>query len=272
MPDRRTELQLPINRRHEAAEKRIESAHLEHPPDFMIIGTQRGGTTSLHHYLDEHPDVTMAFKKEVHFFDYFFFKGSDWYLSHFPLRGEVAQTGEASPSYLFHPDVPKRVHAMFPDVKLIALLRNPVDRAYSHHQMQNRRGIDPLSFEEAIAEEPERLRDCNPDIVRGNWRRYSYVSRGIYVEQLAQWLELFPREQFLFIKSEDFFHEPRRLFDQVLRFLELPSCPLPRFRAYNSHEYAPMQPETRRRLAGYYEPYNRRLFDLLGRDFGWNKD
>jgi hypothetical protein len=256
----------------EPEQERLDTAHLRQPPAFMIIGTQKGGTTSLHHYLNEHRGVTMAFKKEVHFFDYFFFKGTNWYLAQFPLRSESAQTGEASPSYLSHPDVPRRVHATFPDVKFIALLRNPVDRAYSHHQMQYRRGNDPLSFEDAIAQEPERLRGSNPDMVRGNWRRYSYVSRGIYVEQLARWLELFPREQFLFIKSEEFFREPGRLFDQVLRFLELPACPLPRFRSHNSQTYAPMRPETRSRLARYYEPYNRQLYDLLGRNFGWNED
>jgi len=256
----------------EPDQERLETAHLRQPPTFMIIGTQKGGTTSLHHYLDKHHDVTMAFKKEVHFFDSFYFKGTDWYLAHFPLRDEAAQTGEASPTYLFHPETPRRVHDAFPQVKLIALLRNPVDRAYSHHQMEFRRGNDPLLFEEAIAQEPERLRDSNPDLAGGNWRRFSYLSRGMYAEQLARWLELFPREQFLFIKSEEFFREPGRLFDQVLRFLELPSRSLPKYRSHNSHPYDPIRPETRARLARYYEPYNRQLYELLGRDFGWDEE
>jgi hypothetical protein len=252
-------------------QERLDTAHLRLPPSFMIIGTQKGGTTSLYRYLDKHHDVTMAFKKEVHFFDSFYLKGNDWYLAHFPLRGEAAQTGEASPTYLFHPEAPKRIHAAFPDVKFIALLRNPVDRAYSHHQMEYRRGKDSLSFEEAIAQEPERLRDSDPDIAGGNWRHYSYLSRGIYVEQLARWLEFFTREQFLLLKSEEFFREPGRLFDQVLRFLELPSCPLPRYRSHNSRGYPPMRPETRAHLARYYEPYNRQLYQLLGRDFRWDE-
>jgi hypothetical protein len=138
--------------------------------------------------------------------------------------------------------------------------------------MEYRRGNDPLSFEEAIAREPERLRASNPDVAGGNWRRYSYLSRGLYVEQMARWLALFPREQFLLIKSEEFFREPGRHFDEVLRFLGLPSCPLPHYRSHNSHGYAPIRPETRTRLAHYYEPYNRQLYDLLGRDFGWDND
>lgn len=258
--------------KREPDQGRLDTAHLRQPPTFVIIGTQKGGTTSLYRYLDKHDDVTMSTRKEVHFFDFFSFKGSNWYLAHFPLRGEAGQTGEASPSYLFHPEAPKRIHAAFPDIKIIALLRNPVDRAYSHYQMEYRRGNDPLSFEEAIAQEPERLRDSDPDSAGGNWRRYSYLSRGMYVEQLARWLELFPREQFLLIKSEEFFREPGRLFDQVLRFLELPSRPLPRYRSYKSHGYAPMRPETKARRAHYYEPYNRQLYDLLGWDFGWNEE
>ena len=256
----------------EPEQDRLDTAHLRQPPTFIIIGTQKGGTTSLQRYLDRHDDVIMAFKKEVHFFDFFSFKGPDWYLAHFPLRGEAAQTGEASPTYLFHPEAPRRVHEAFPQVKLIALLRNPIDRAYSHHQMEFRRGNDPLSFEEAIAQEPERLRGSNPDLAAGNWRRFSYLSRGIYVEQMARWLKHFPREQFLLIKSEEFFREPGRHFDQVLQFLGLPSRPLPRYRSHNAHAYVPMRPETRTRLARYYEPYNRQLYDLVGRDFGWDDE
>lgn len=256
----------------EPEQERLDTAHLRQAPAFMIIGTQKGGTTSLHRYLNKHDDVSMAFKKEVHFFDFFYFKGVDWYLAHFPLRGEVVQTGEASPSYLFHPKAAERVYDAFPQVKLIAMLRNPVDRAYSHHQMEFRRGKDPLSFEEAILQEPERLRGSDPDIGKGNWRRYSYVSRGMYVDQMARWLKVFPREQFLLIKSEDFFREPDRLFNQVLEFLCLPACPLPEYRSHNSHPYDEMRPETRARLAAFYEPYNRQLYDLLGRDFGWEDD
>ncbi len=256
----------------EPEQERLDTAHLRQPPAFMIIGTQKGGTTSLFRYLSKHPDVEMAFKKEVHFFDCFYFKGIDWYLSHFPLRSEAAQSGEASPTYLFHPEAPSRIHAAFPQAKFIALLRNPVERAYSHHQMEFRRGRDSLSFEEAIAKEPERLRDSNPDIAGGNWRRYSYVSRGMYIEQMARWLEVFPREQFLIIKSEEFFREPERFFGQVLEFLGLPSFPLPEYRSHNSHGYAEMRPETRVRLGAFYEPYNRQLYDLLDQDLGWESE
>jgi hypothetical protein len=256
----------------EPEQERIDTAYLRQPPSFLIIGTQKGGTTSLYHYLNKHPDICMALKKEVHFFDFRYDKGLDWYVAHYPLRGEVALTGEASPSYLFHPKAALRAHVAYPEAKLIALLRNPVDRAYSHYQMEFRRGNDPLSFEEAIAAEPERLRGSDSLVAGGNWRRYSYVSRGLYAEQLARWLEVYPREQVLVIKSEEFSHEPERIFDQVLKFLGLPSFPLPVYHSYNSSAYEKMRPETRALLAEYYGPYNRQLYELLGWDLGWDQE
>src|SRR5215213_2627672 len=108
----------------------IETAHLRQYPDFIIIGTQRGGTTSLYRYLTAHPDIGQAFRKEVHFFDRYYNKGIDWYLANFPLRGEFPIVGEASPYYVFHPDVPERILAAVSQAKFIVLLRNPVDRAY----------------------------------------------------------------------------------------------------------------------------------------------
>src|SRR5687768_13237463 len=107
---------------------RVETAHLRRLPDFLIIGAQRGGTTSLYRYLTEHPEIDPAVRKEIHFFSRHHEQGLDWYRAHFPRRDESSLVGEASPNYLVHPDVPARVAAALPRVKLIALLRNPVDR------------------------------------------------------------------------------------------------------------------------------------------------
>ena len=137
--------------------QRIEDADARQPPDFIIIGTQKGGTTLPHRCLSRHPDVGQSLMGEDHLFSWQYDQGSDWkrYLARFPC---VASVGVSSPSYLLHPRAPERVHGALPQVKLIALLRNPVDRADSHHQMNFRKGIEPLSFEDAIAAEPERLR------------------------------------------------------------------------------------------------------------------
>lgn len=255
----------------EPDQDRLDTARLRQPPAFLIIGAQKGGTTSLHHYLSRHDSVSMAMKKEVHFFDYFSFKGIDWYLAHFALLGEAALTGEASPSYLYHPEAPSRVHDALPHVKLIALLRNPIDRAYSHHQMNVRKGIEPLSFEDAIVQEPLRLDKGHPDFAGSNWRHYSYVSRGLYAEQLDRWLGVFPREQLLILKSEEFSHNPAKGYQRVLEFLELPDSTLPTYPARKSGGYPAMRSETRMRLGAHFKPYNRRLYDLIDWVFGWER-
>jgi hypothetical protein len=251
--------------------ERIETAHLRQPPDFIIIGTQRGGTTSLYRYLTEHPGVGAAFRKEVHFFDRHYDKGMDWYLAHFPKRGEFPVVGEASPFYMFHPEVPERARAAVPQAKLIALLRNPIDRAYSQYHMKARHELETLSFEEAIAQEADRLA-ANDDPVGAAWRHHSYLARGVYVDQLRRWFDLFPREQVLIIKSEEFYEDPGRVLRETLGFLGLPPELPTRFKAYHLAEYPDMDPAVRRRLADHFAPHNRRLYDLLGRDLGWEHE
>src|SRR5947209_7625266 len=190
-------------------------------PDFLIIGTQRGGTTSLYHYLQAHSCLKPTTTKEVHFFDKKYRKGLLWYRGHFPLVWEkvYAQrvqkrafvTGEASPAYLFHPHVHKRIAQVLPHVKLIVLLRNPVDRAYSQYYHSLELGLETRSFEEAIQDEVERTSQEREKILKDEhyqsytYRHHSYLTRGIYVDQLQAWMRFFSREQFLILKSEDLY-------------------------------------------------------------------
>lgn len=263
---------LPRKRREPGLD-RIATSHLRQPPDFVIIGAQKGGTTSLYNYLTQHPDVAEAYTKEVHYFDLHYEEGKDWYLAHFPLRDEGLVVGEASPSYLLHPDVPHRLHAAIPETKLIALLRNPIDRAYSHYRMVVRRGAEPLPFDEAIDRESERLRGVGVRGGRNDWRRYSYLTRGIYVDQLRRWLTLFPREQLLVLKSEQFFEEPEHVYGEALAFLGLQPWRLGAYETYNpGGRDSEVPPETRARLVEHFAPYNRQLYDLLGRDLRWEHD
>jgi len=256
--------------RADVAASRLATARLRQPPDFVVIGAQRGGTTSLYRYLTGHPEVGGALRKEVHFFDQNYEKGVDWYLAHFPLRGEARLVGEASPFYLVHPEVPGRMRATVPGVKLIALLRNPVERAYSQYQLNVRRGLEPFSFAEAIAQEEARLAGATArrDLAA---RRSSYLLRGRYVEHVRRWLDVFPSEQFLIFKSEELFEEPGRILGQALAYLGVESTGWepPRFRAFHRAGYPELEAATRARLAAYFAPYNRRLAELLGRDFGW---
>ena len=231
-------------------------------PDFVIIGTQKGGTSFLYHLLTHHPLVEPAARKELHFFDGPgpFDKGAEWYRRCFPRPkmsdGRRSITGEATPSYLFDPPVAKRMAKMVPQARLIALLRNPIDRAYSHYQMQVKRGTEPRAFEEAIEQQ-----------------RSSYVSRGLYVDQLLRWFEFFSKEQLLVLKSEDFFERPVETLKAVLDFLELPdwqpeASELQQRRHTGAYQKK-MDPSTRRRLEAYFEPHNQRLYEYLGIDFGW---
>jgi len=166
--------------------------------DFLIIGAQRCGTTSLYSYMVLHPQISSAKNKEVHYFDIFFYKGLDWYLSQFPSLSSNNKnliTGESSPYYIFHPLAAKRIFKIIPKVKLIVLLRNPVERAYSHYHHIVKLGHESLTIEEAIKSEKERLDGETEKILSGefsfNHQHYSYLARGIYVDQLIQYFELF---------------------------------------------------------------------------------
>jgi len=261
-------------------------------PDFIIIGAQRGGTTSLYAYLSQHPQIAPAATKEVHFFDSNFQKGIGWYRTQFPslIEKSIAKnigkqnfiTGEASPYYLFHPHVPERVAKVVPAVKLIVLLRNPVDRAYSHYFHEVELGHEKLSFAEALAQEEARTHEECARVVADQYYRsynhqhYTYLSRGIYANQLQRWLTLFPREQLLVIKSEDFYADPDGIFQQTLTFLGVRTMghrPLQWYQQYNHSTYkqAKMEPQIRKRLIAYFEPHNDRLYKLLDQDFGWNR-
>ena len=123
-------------------------------PDFLVIGAQKAGTTALYAYLRWHPGITGPSWKEVSFFDRHWWRGEAWYRGQFPLRGRGRLVGEASPSYLFHPLAPERVHSLVPGARLVALVRDPVARAYSHYQHEVALGREPLGFEDALAAEP----------------------------------------------------------------------------------------------------------------------
>ena len=254
-------------------------------PDFLVIGAQKGGTTSLYAYLCRHPDVVPARTKEIQYFSEHFARGPSWYRGHFPalvarepgrlLGAGRLRTGEATPYYLFHPHAPRRVRAALPGVKLIALLRNPIDRAYSHHRYHTVLGDETQGFEDAIAAEPVRLAGelekmrADEGHVSDAYRNFSYLARGLYAEQLERWLAHFPREQLLVLQSERFFADPAHGTRRVLRFLDLPPHELDAYEAANVGRYEGMSPATRARLADYYREPNERLYALLGERFDW---
>jgi hypothetical protein len=231
-------------------------------PDFIVIGAQRAGTTSFYAYLGQHPDVVPAIRKEVHFFDQGWELGTTWYRAHFPLRRSLhggRVTGEATPMLLYDPRAPERVHAVVPEARLIALLRDPVARVHSNYWNGRRRGTERIeTFEQAI------------DTDRARGRRY--LERGHYAEQLERWWTVFPRDQLLVLVSEELFADPGGVTNRAVEWLGLPPFELKRpYRLNDSPVGTPLRPETEEQLRAYYEPHNRRLYELLERDLGWGR-
>ena len=257
-------------------------------PDFIVIGAQRCGTTSLYNYLIRHPHCVPATRKEIHFFDINFSKGVTWYRSHFPtylykyyceiVHQRDFVTGEASPYYFAHPSAPRRISEIVPSARLVLLLRNPVDRAYSHYRHEVRKGRETSSsLEEAIDREEQRLRGemermlADEDYYSFNHHRYSYLSRGIYIDQLRVWADFFPKEQILVLESEDFFADTPVVFKQVVEFLNMPDWEPREYRNYNRANNPEMESATRKRLIKFFEPHNRELYEYLGRDLDWDR-
>jgi hypothetical protein len=259
-------------------------------PNYLIIGTQRGGTTSLYKYLKQHPGIGRAvLGKEVHFFDRNYSADLNAYRAHFPTRaykryvrtrhGLDLITGEASPYYLAHPHAPYRIAETLPEAKLIALLRDPVERAYSQYNHEVALGFENLPFEDAIEREAERITgevekmSADPSYDSFSYRHHTYLARGRYAEQLEVWFSLFPRSQILVLRSEDLFANPDGTYRTVLEFLGLPPVSLAKYETFNEHvrQSDQMGAATRRRLTEYFTEPNERLYELLGVDFGWSR-
>lgn len=247
-----------------------------HPlPAFLIIGAQKAGTTSLASYLAAHPNVVSPLWKEVHFFDLNYKEGEQWYRAQFPiggrrwirnrLLGRRLLAVDATPYYLMHPLAASRVARLIPAAKIIILLRDPVDRAYSHYHHEIRMGKEDLSFDEAIAAEPSRIAgevqrfQAEPFYEGFNYQHFTYLERGLYANQISTWLRYFRADQILVLSSEQFFRNPAVEYRRVLKFLDLPAWELPAYPAEHVGSYSPMPLEIRSRLLEYYVPHNRTL-------------
>jgi hypothetical protein len=245
-------------------------------PDFLVIGAQKAGTTALYAYLRWHPGIAGPSWKEVSFFDRHWWRGEAWYRGQFPLRAGERLVGEASPSYLFHPLAPERARSLVPGAKLVALLRDPVDRAYSQYQHEVALGREPLSFEDALAAEDERLVGEVERLIADSrafsraWWDHTYTARGRYAEQLERWLEAFPSEQLLVVRTEELGERPAETYASILAFLGAEPHELPDYPRVFDRDYEPMRAETRAALAATFAEPNRRLEALLGRELGWS--
>lgn len=261
-------------------------------PAFLVIGAQPAGAMSLFNALCRHPDVAgptpakedVEWSKELHFYDDNFWRGVDWYRSYFPLAasarvmrrlGRDLVPGETTPSYILHPAAPARAAATVPEARLIAILRDPIERAYAHYDNMKRQGLENLSFEDAVAAEEDRLAG-EEDRLRtderhgsGRYRNYGYLKRSLYADQLERWLECFPSEQLLVLRAEDFVADPGEVFAETVSFLGLRPWRPQSFGAAYRLVHVDIDPAFRAQLEQRFAEPNARLARLVGKDFAW---
>lgn len=243
-------------------------------PDFLIIGVAKGGTSSLFSYLEQHPDMQLSREQEIHFFASFYERGINYYRSFFPFKNSEKLTGESSPYYFLHPQVPARVKKDLPHAKIILLLRDPVKRAYSNYNMV--KGVDWVdSFEEAVQIEKDRITPhhekmkVDPSYKNQHHQTFSYVTRGFYYSQLQNWLEHYDLSEMLILKSEDMFENPKSTLAKVYHFLGVEEVFPEDLRPRNNRVYNGLSNEDYDKYKQLYTEDANKLSALLGDQFKW---
>jgi len=255
-------------------------------PSVILAGVQKGGTTSLYHQLRAHPKVLWVPSKGTHYFDLHYSRGPTWYRSRCPhqrsvQRNEARSSGKAlvaeSCGYYFdHPLAPVHCAETLPGCRVIIMLRNPVERTYSHYHDITRKGLESLPFEEAIDRESSRLAGeidkivSDPNYYSSAHRHHSYLARSTYIDHVQRWFEAMGRENVVVLNSEHYYRDMAREYARVLEFLNLPEWRPAEFEKRNVGGYSKISQGTRAKLEDYFGPHNKRLYDYLGVDFGWD--
>lgn len=245
----------------------------ENGPDFIIAGASKCGTSSLHYYLSHHPQILLPHKKEIDFFWKNYDRGLDWYLAHFPTITDRVDfiTGEATPNYLRFQVVAERIKQCFPKTKIIILLRNPIDRAVSWHYHKVNTGLTTGSFADALSAEIEQLKNFSEsDFVNISFRNPDNILSSLYIYKIKAWIDILGRQQFLILKSEEFYENPAPVMKRVFTFLGLSNVPMSQYPKINAGSYNAVDAKLRKTLADYFEPYNRQLEEYLGIEFNWH--
>jgi Sulfotransferase domain len=253
-------------------------------PGFIMIGVQRSGTTSMFRMLEAHPQVVHAHRKQVNYFDLNYARGMSWYYGHFPVASRARHSAggfgepvafEASGYYIYHPFALERMARDLPDMRLVVMLRDPIERAYSAYKHEYARGYEAETFERALELEDSRLAGevdrMREDIgyESHSHRHHSYKHRGLYAQQLQRAFGHYPRSQVHVLDSELYFSEPAKEYGKLLEFLGLRPFQPAQFAKLNARPGAPMQAETRAMLREYYRPHDESLAELLGRTPSW---
>jgi len=252
-------------------------------PSFIIVGAQRAGTTTLYRILEEHPAVARpTVNKGIAYFDLENDRGPRWYRGHFPMRwrarrrhGPNVVTFESSGYYLFHPLAPERIARELPDVKVVVMVREPVERAYSAHQHELARGYESEPFEVAVDLEPERTEGeverivADPAYESFHHRHHSYLARSRYSEQIERYVAQLGPERVHIVDADAFFEDPVAEFERLRSWLGLPAWQPEKVERWNARPRSPMSTELRERLDRYFEPYDAKLAEQMGRVPSW---
>ena len=257
-------------------------------PGFLICGAQRCGTTTMYRTLSQHPHVLKAvLHKGVHYFDTGYLRGRGWYQAHFPLRataqriarqtGKTPLTFESSPYYLFHPLAAERIARDLPAVKIIVLLRDPVERAYSAHAHELARGFETEPFERAVELEDERLAGeeerISADVLYNSpsHQHQAYLRRGRYLGQVQRMVAAVGRERVCVLDAGDFFAEPEPVWRETVAFLGLSDDRVPRFEQNNARPRSAMPASLRQSLSERFLGDDEALSQWWGRVPSWRR-
>ncbi|MEG4854945.1 sulfotransferase domain-containing protein [Microcoleus sp. B5-D4] len=269
--------------------KKHWNPHQKPQPDFLIPGFIKSGTSSLYNYLISHPQILPAVDKELHFFTDFFEQELDWYLAHFPPIPASMNyiTGEATPIYINFPNLAKKIFHLFPDIKIIVLLRNPVERTISSYFHQHKASCGYKPIQDSIAETLQKIPNLlnklpdflllEPSILKKYRDDYihdallSLLINSLYIYYLKEWLTIFPKKQFLIVKSEDLFSNPSATMKQVYSFLNLPDYQMPEYHNVNPGSYPSIPAHLRHQLVEFFRPHNQKLEEYLGMKFNWDE-
>lgn len=255
--------------------EQIQNKYKDCRPNFIIIGTAKAGTTSLYKYLTSHPMILPASKKEIFYFNFHWDKDSDWYLSHFPTlpKGEANMTGEASPSYFHNLHVPQRIYNFNPHIKLVLILRNPIDKIFSWYNHRCRVGLESSTLEIAIDKELSVFGEISKKSLNEGYRNfhlYPYIFPCLYIYHLHNWLNVFSQRQILILRSKDLLHNTQETVSRCFDFLEIPNKDLLTYRKFNSASYSDNNKQLKQKLFEYFKPHNDSLEDFTKIKFNWS--
>ena len=253
-------------------------------PDFLVIGAKRCGTTSLFYHLPEHPCIPKSSHDNMGFFNDNYHLGVNWYKSFFPTiftRNKIKSkfgnflAFDVTTTYMEEESTANNVYQTKPNMKIIVILRNPVDRTYSHFLKNVREKVEKRNFESAVEENMGRMKkesyeqhETKPKfIVDEN----NYLKKGLYALQLRHWLKIFPRENILIVSTEEFESDQQAIYNKIFKFLNISQFKVKNTEKMEKGSYPPMKSETRNLLLDYFRSHNQELFELINMEFDWKK-